>query len=682
MFQPEDIGKIIGYEAYAGTVYIGTLPATPDDVVAVFHYGGADGQLWVSEPTFQLKVRSSDYASGNNLIIAIRQYLLDLGDIQIEDRVYHGFNNLGNINPLGVDENQRYLFTANFKTFLEKNILYDTAVSYIELLEETKSYALYDFITAYFTDNGITEKGLWDRLNTAAETIVGSDNQAVMDDMAALQAEIDALDNQILENQQEISTLEGQILALNALIADAGDDNTILEAEIDGYIGDIAVLEDQIAHRSSFISDLTADIQVLNSQVADKEVKINQILHGALDMAVQISSSDLLYFVQTKTAQIFSAVDNSYAIILNERITTIEPVILASEAQIQADKVAQLSQIASLEAEVAQLEEDLDFAVGDILVLEAERTLLAGQIVEKNADIAALEEDLSLSESQRISLLVGNTAELEYLQGQIDLLMAQMIEKNDEISELQGLINGSDLELMLQIQDLLDFADITDTYKLLDYAYNYTNASTALSYANKQIIYARIDSLRARMEAEATTDIMIGFASEEQLANMELDTKWNIVTSDIKGELTPLHNIDGTPSGASFIVDDCNGGIFFIDNTVNYLTSDINSLNNSPLYSGMKNMRLGSSSAAKINTRLTGLKPDTFYSVTVLYNPSSTSVSLYIYGATSLSFSWQGFLGGATNALLKTDSNGEFSLKTLSTTSASVYIHQIHIKEL
>lgn len=97
-------------------IYIGNMPATPNDVVAVFASGGAPRDLagsMIREPSFQVRVRSTSYATGYAAAEAIATGL-------------HGVNGtsdflliaqMGDIQDIGRDDQHRQEWTINFRCY-------------------------------------------------------------------------------------------------------------------------------------------------------------------------------------------------------------------------------------------------------------------------------------------------------------------------------------------------------------------------------------------------------------------------------------------------------------------------------------------------------------------------------------------------------------------------------------
>ena len=96
-------------------VFLGSKPSTPDSVVVIYLTGGmAKGltESHLARPTFQVRVRANTYTAGIAMCEAI-------------DAVLHGYTgaqtlliqNMGYINDLGRDENNRPEFTMNYTAY-------------------------------------------------------------------------------------------------------------------------------------------------------------------------------------------------------------------------------------------------------------------------------------------------------------------------------------------------------------------------------------------------------------------------------------------------------------------------------------------------------------------------------------------------------------------------------------
>ena len=107
----EEIATLIG-----GSPYIGNMPDLPNNAVCIYPTSGFNADLageLIREPTFQVKVRNTSYATGYTLAETIQITL-------------HGINANGNfllieqqgdIMDMGRDESNRQEFTINFRCY-------------------------------------------------------------------------------------------------------------------------------------------------------------------------------------------------------------------------------------------------------------------------------------------------------------------------------------------------------------------------------------------------------------------------------------------------------------------------------------------------------------------------------------------------------------------------------------
>jgi hypothetical protein len=99
-------------------VYIGNMPADPDNVVCIYNTGGYKRSLSgteLEEPTFMIKVRNTSYATGETLCNSIKDLLHGSTTtklLMIESQ--------SGINDLGMGERKRWEFTQNFRCYLRR----------------------------------------------------------------------------------------------------------------------------------------------------------------------------------------------------------------------------------------------------------------------------------------------------------------------------------------------------------------------------------------------------------------------------------------------------------------------------------------------------------------------------------------------------------------------------------
>jgi hypothetical protein len=97
--------------------FVGEEPATPNDVVTVYDTGGGEpfAGIELYEPSIQVRVRNTSYAAAYALQQEIRKALIVPTDFEINNTHYIGVWNMGDIISLGKDQNNRAVFTANYR---------------------------------------------------------------------------------------------------------------------------------------------------------------------------------------------------------------------------------------------------------------------------------------------------------------------------------------------------------------------------------------------------------------------------------------------------------------------------------------------------------------------------------------------------------------------------------------
>jgi len=108
-------------------VYIGSMPSTPDNAVAIYASGGYPRDLSgteVEEPTFQVKVRNTSYATGETLCDTIKDLLHGQHDKTIGTggtaRKILLIQQQGDVLNLGRDENNRQMWSINFRAYYRR----------------------------------------------------------------------------------------------------------------------------------------------------------------------------------------------------------------------------------------------------------------------------------------------------------------------------------------------------------------------------------------------------------------------------------------------------------------------------------------------------------------------------------------------------------------------------------
>ena len=114
-----DFGAFGGLASWS--VYVGREPLTPVDVVTVYDTGGLPDALVdnLQEPTIQVRVRAADYVQGYAKAQAARRALQAATGVTIEGGQVVQWIGQGNILYIGRDDQDRCLFTDNYRVMRE-----------------------------------------------------------------------------------------------------------------------------------------------------------------------------------------------------------------------------------------------------------------------------------------------------------------------------------------------------------------------------------------------------------------------------------------------------------------------------------------------------------------------------------------------------------------------------------
>jgi hypothetical protein len=104
-------------DAPSPTIFIGYLPDTPDDCIAVYDTPGRPSELHgLDQPNFQIVVRNSSYASAATIIKNIQDLLQFTTNTTINGTFYLNIYNLQSPFSAGRDEKSRVELKQNYVT--------------------------------------------------------------------------------------------------------------------------------------------------------------------------------------------------------------------------------------------------------------------------------------------------------------------------------------------------------------------------------------------------------------------------------------------------------------------------------------------------------------------------------------------------------------------------------------
>lgn len=98
-------------------IAVGMEPKSPDDAITLYDTGGAPyfADAYLSTPTIQVRVRTRDYRAGYEKHEDILAILSAIQNQQIGDSYVLGIWLTSDIMSIGREDNDRFLFTANYR---------------------------------------------------------------------------------------------------------------------------------------------------------------------------------------------------------------------------------------------------------------------------------------------------------------------------------------------------------------------------------------------------------------------------------------------------------------------------------------------------------------------------------------------------------------------------------------
>jgi len=111
------------------TLFLGTLPDSPDNCVAIYEYEGmapresfGGNPYDIDMPRIQIMVRSAreDYSTARDKAKTIRDLLSDLTDVTISSTKVLRVASLGAFVPVGLDDKDRPRISVNFQAYVER----------------------------------------------------------------------------------------------------------------------------------------------------------------------------------------------------------------------------------------------------------------------------------------------------------------------------------------------------------------------------------------------------------------------------------------------------------------------------------------------------------------------------------------------------------------------------------
>ena len=123
----DDIKTLIPSDAAeASSVFLGSYPDSPDNIVTLYRSGGFDRSRSFTNreyenPSVQVRVRDISYARANDKMEIIKDALDGLTEQSINGNRYLSIMQQGDVLPLGRDDKNRTELSLNFRVRVERN---------------------------------------------------------------------------------------------------------------------------------------------------------------------------------------------------------------------------------------------------------------------------------------------------------------------------------------------------------------------------------------------------------------------------------------------------------------------------------------------------------------------------------------------------------------------------------
>lgn len=129
-----DIASIIDAAGFADlggnskwALTVNQMPIDPPDSMTVYDSGGFETELYSTgetpqdRPTIQIKIRGEDHQETWEKVKQVADYLLTLTEYDFSTTRYIGIWQTTGILSLGTDDDNRYIFTVNFRILRQEN---------------------------------------------------------------------------------------------------------------------------------------------------------------------------------------------------------------------------------------------------------------------------------------------------------------------------------------------------------------------------------------------------------------------------------------------------------------------------------------------------------------------------------------------------------------------------------
>jgi hypothetical protein len=105
-----------GIGTVATDIFIANFPPTPDNCILLVQTGGKPPDVVgdMEHPNLQVKVRNTDYDTGEGMMSDVYDYLHRLTHTTINTRMYYRIDAQSSYSYMGLDEANRHVWVCNF----------------------------------------------------------------------------------------------------------------------------------------------------------------------------------------------------------------------------------------------------------------------------------------------------------------------------------------------------------------------------------------------------------------------------------------------------------------------------------------------------------------------------------------------------------------------------------------
>lgn len=117
----KDIKTVLVSDGVTTPIYIGSEPASPDEVITLYNLAGdaPSPKFLLDFPGLQVRSRANAYTTAYDNLLEVFNLLLGRAAFTESTTRYTGIIALTNIFEIGTDSNDRRILACNFKLYVE-----------------------------------------------------------------------------------------------------------------------------------------------------------------------------------------------------------------------------------------------------------------------------------------------------------------------------------------------------------------------------------------------------------------------------------------------------------------------------------------------------------------------------------------------------------------------------------